>query len=102
MLFSRLRSLNNILSISNRRHMSGSKYAYVRDFELPDQLLPDTFIVFRLDGHHFHRCVFHEAVTKCTGYQRLVLISKDSPTSMVSSSLTTSVPSNSWTKQLRM
>ncbi|KAF8963161.1 tRNAHis guanylyltransferase [Flammula alnicola] len=35
--------------------MANSKYAYVRKFELPDPLLPGTFMVFRLDGHSFHR-----------------------------------------------
>jgi tRNA(His) guanylyltransferase len=35
--------------------MANTKYAYVRDFELPDPLLPDTFMLFRLDGHSFHR-----------------------------------------------
>ncbi|KAI0750554.1 tRNAHis guanylyltransferase [Irpex lacteus] len=35
--------------------MAGTKYAYVRNFELPDVLLPGTFIVLRLDGHGFHR-----------------------------------------------
>jgi tRNA(His) guanylyltransferase len=35
--------------------MAGSKYAYVKNFELPDPLLPGTFMVFRLDGHSFHR-----------------------------------------------
>ncbi|KAF8514550.1 tRNAHis guanylyltransferase [Hysterangium stoloniferum] len=35
--------------------MAGSKYAYVKSFELPDPLLPNTFLVARLDGHGFHR-----------------------------------------------
>ncbi|KAF8903711.1 tRNAHis guanylyltransferase [Gymnopilus junonius] len=35
--------------------MANSKYTYVRDFELPDPLLPGTFMLFRLDGHSFHR-----------------------------------------------
>ncbi|PSR75580.1 hypothetical protein PHLCEN_2v9060 [Hermanssonia centrifuga] len=35
--------------------MAGSKYAYVRSFELPDTLLPGTYILVRLDGHAFHR-----------------------------------------------
>ena len=35
--------------------MAGSRFAYVRNFELPDSLLPDTFIVLRIDGHSFHR-----------------------------------------------
>ncbi|CAL1716157.1 unnamed protein product [Somion occarium] len=34
--------------------MSGSKYAYVKSYETPDNLLPGTFIVVRLDGHAFH------------------------------------------------
>lgn len=35
--------------------MANTKYAYVRNFELPDPLLPGTFPVLRLDGHSFHR-----------------------------------------------
>ncbi|KAJ3516523.1 hypothetical protein NLJ89_g1069 [Agrocybe chaxingu] len=35
--------------------MANSKYAYVRNFELPDPLLPGTFMLLRLDGHSFHR-----------------------------------------------
>ena len=35
--------------------MANSKYAYVRDFELPDPLLPGTYVLFRLDGRAFHR-----------------------------------------------
>lgn len=38
-------------------NMAGSKFAYVRNFELPDPLLPETYIIFRLDGHSFHRSV---------------------------------------------
>ena len=35
--------------------MAASQFAYVRNFELPDNLLPDTYIVLRVDGHSFHR-----------------------------------------------
>lgn len=35
--------------------MANSKYGYVKNFELPDSVLPDTFMLFRLDGHSFHR-----------------------------------------------
>jgi hypothetical protein len=42
-------------SFSSTTTMANSKYAYVRSFELPDPILPDTFMVFRLDGHSFHR-----------------------------------------------
>ncbi|GAA5970709.1 hypothetical protein JCM11641_007407 [Rhodosporidiobolus odoratus] len=34
--------------------MAGSRFAYVRNFELPDPLLPSTFFVIRLDGKGFH------------------------------------------------
>jgi len=35
--------------------MALSRFAYVRNFELPDQLLPGTFILLRIDGHAFHK-----------------------------------------------
>jgi tRNA(His) guanylyltransferase len=34
--------------------MAGSRYAYVRTSELPDSLLPSTFLVIRIDGKGFH------------------------------------------------
>ena len=37
--------------------MAGSRFAYVRKYELSDALLPGTFMVLRIDGHAFHRCV---------------------------------------------
>ena len=40
--------------------MANSKYAYVRNFELPDPLLPGCFLVCRIDGHSFHRCVIRQ------------------------------------------
>ncbi|KAI5990246.1 tRNAHis guanylyltransferase-domain-containing protein [Pisolithus albus] len=35
--------------------MANSKYAYVRNYELSDSLLPGCFLVCRLDGHSFHK-----------------------------------------------
>ncbi|TFY62927.1 hypothetical protein EVG20_g6527 [Dentipellis fragilis] len=35
--------------------MAGSRFEYVKGFELPDPLLPGTFLLYRLDGHSFHR-----------------------------------------------
>ncbi|KDN53610.1 tRNAHis guanylyltransferase [Tilletiaria anomala UBC 951] len=35
--------------------MAGSKYAYVRSFELPDPILPNVFMVVRIDGKGFHK-----------------------------------------------
>jgi hypothetical protein len=36
--------------------MANSRFAYVHDFELPDPLLPGTFIILRIDGHAFNQC----------------------------------------------
>ncbi|EIM82530.1 tRNAHis guanylyltransferase [Stereum hirsutum FP-91666 SS1] len=44
--------------------MAGSRFAYVRNFELPDPLLPGTYMVFRLDGHSFHRFSDEHKFTK--------------------------------------
>ncbi|EMR11188.1 hypothetical protein PNEG_00781 [Pneumocystis murina B123] len=35
--------------------MANSKYEYVRNFEKHDKLLPNTWIVIRLDGNGFHK-----------------------------------------------
>lgn len=35
--------------------MANSKYEYVKNFERSDKLLPNTWIVVRIDGHSFHR-----------------------------------------------
>ncbi len=37
--------------------MANSRYEYVRKFELVDTLLPGCWIVVRLDGKGFTRCV---------------------------------------------
>jgi tRNA(His) guanylyltransferase len=43
--------------------MALSRFAYVRAFELPDPLLPATFILLRIDGLSFHRFFFFLFVT---------------------------------------
>ena len=48
------------------RVMALSRFAYVRDFELPDQLLPGTFILLRIDGHAFHKCPLPNAPVHST------------------------------------
>ena len=35
--------------------MAKSRFEYVRHFELPDNLLPNTYIVVRIDGRNFHK-----------------------------------------------
>ncbi|KAJ7149825.1 Thg1 C terminal domain-containing protein [Mycena crocata] len=54
--------------------MAGSKYAYVRNFELPDPLLPGTFMVLRLDGHSFHRFSEAHEFTKPNDIHALALM----------------------------
>ncbi|TFK99497.1 tRNAHis guanylyltransferase [Pterulicium gracile] len=54
--------------------MAGSKYAYVRRFELPDNLLPGTHIVFRLDGHAFHKFSDEHAFAKPNDLRALELM----------------------------
>lgn len=34
-----------------------ARYEYVRSFEQPDNLLPNTWIVVRIDGRGFHKSV---------------------------------------------
>ncbi|KAJ7082940.1 tRNAHis guanylyltransferase-domain-containing protein [Mycena belliarum] len=54
--------------------MAGSRYAYVRNFELPDPLLPETFMVLRLDGHSFHRFSDEHQFTKPNDTRALALM----------------------------
>jgi tRNA(His) guanylyltransferase len=44
--------------------MAKSKFEYVKQFELPDALLPDCGLIVRVDGHHFSRFV------KAQGFQK--------------------------------
>ncbi|KAI0749384.1 tRNAHis guanylyltransferase [Daedaleopsis nitida] len=54
--------------------MAGSKFAYVRNFELPDPLLPGTFMVLRIDGHAFHRLSDEHNFTKPNDERALQLM----------------------------
>ena len=37
--------------------MAKSKFEYVKGFELNDALMPETYLVVRIDGRGFHKCV---------------------------------------------
>lgn len=37
--------------------MANSKYEYVKTFEQSNRLLPDTYIIVRIDGRGFHKLV---------------------------------------------
>ncbi|KAF7790557.1 hypothetical protein EIP86_001513 [Pleurotus ostreatoroseus] len=54
--------------------MAGTKYAYVKNFELPDALLPGTYIVLRIDGHGFHRFSQEHGFTKPNDERALQLM----------------------------
>jgi len=54
--------------------MAGSKFAYVKNFELPDPLLPNTFILIRIDGHGFHRLSEDHSFTKPNDERALQLM----------------------------
>ncbi|KAH9063629.1 tRNAHis guanylyltransferase [Lactarius vividus] len=54
--------------------MAVSRWAYVRNFELPDTLLPNTFILLRLDGHSFHRFADDHAFVKPNDIRALELM----------------------------
>ncbi|ESK89465.1 putative trnahis guanylyltransferase [Moniliophthora roreri MCA 2997] len=56
--------------------MSGSKFAYVKKYELPDPLLLGTYIVFRLDGHSFHRFSDEHNFTKPNDVRALKLMDR--------------------------
>lgn len=44
--------------------MANSKYEYVRLFEKDDSLLPNTYIVVRIDGRGFHRYRNNNSIKK--------------------------------------
>ncbi|KAF9223272.1 tRNAHis guanylyltransferase [Gyrodon lividus] len=54
--------------------MANSKYAYVRNFELPDPLLQGCFLICRLDGHSFHRFSEEHGFTKPNDERALKLM----------------------------
>ncbi|KAG8946993.1 tRNA-His guanylyltransferase [Tulasnella sp. 424] len=35
--------------------MAATRFAYVKTYELPDPILPNTYFVVRIDGQSFHR-----------------------------------------------
>jgi tRNA(His) guanylyltransferase len=43
-------------NLRSRQTLTKNRYEYVRAFEQSDVLLPNTFIVIRIDGRGFHKC----------------------------------------------
>ncbi|OJJ45624.1 hypothetical protein ASPZODRAFT_133480 [Penicilliopsis zonata CBS 506.65] len=56
--------------------MANSKYEYVKGFEQPDALLPNTWVVVRVDGRGFHKLSDHYAFQKPNDRRALDLMNK--------------------------
>ncbi|TFK45816.1 tRNAHis guanylyltransferase [Heliocybe sulcata] len=56
--------------------MAGSRYTYVKKFELPDNLLPGTYMVVRIDGHGFHRFCDQHSFTRPNDERALKLMDR--------------------------
>ncbi|KAJ5161800.1 tRNA(His) guanylyltransferase [Penicillium capsulatum] len=56
--------------------MANSRFEYVKDFEQPDVLLPNTWIVVRIDGRGFHKLSDHYAFKKPNDRRALDLMNE--------------------------
>ena len=56
--------------------MANSRFQYVKKFELADALLPDTYLVVRLDGHRFTRFTADHDFTKPNDERGLLLMAE--------------------------
>ncbi|WVW80765.1 hypothetical protein I302_102751 [Kwoniella bestiolae CBS 10118] len=62
--------------------MAKSRFEYVRNYELPDPLLPGTFIVVRIDGRGFHKFSDTHAFEKPNDKRALDLMDRAARTVM--------------------
>ncbi|KAH8928608.1 tRNAHis guanylyltransferase [Atractiella rhizophila] len=62
--------------------MSQSRFAYVKTFELPDSLLPSTYLVLRLDGKGFSKFSTAKGFTKPNDERALKLMNSAAETLM--------------------
>ncbi|CAN0330702.1 unnamed protein product [Ectocarpus sp. 6 AP-2014] len=56
--------------------MANSRFQYVKKFELSDALLPDTYLVARLDGHRFTKFTAEHGFTKPNDERGLLLMAE--------------------------
>jgi tRNA(His) guanylyltransferase len=56
--------------------MAKSKYEYTRKFEAPVSLLPEAWIVIRIDGHSFHKFTQTQDFTKPNDLRGLLLMNE--------------------------
>ncbi|CAE6433625.1 unnamed protein product [Rhizoctonia solani] len=62
--------------------MANTRFQYVRSFELPDPLLPNTHLVLRIDGHAFHKFSDSHGFRKPNDERALKLMDKAAQTVM--------------------
>ncbi|CAE7205666.1 unnamed protein product [Rhizoctonia solani] len=62
--------------------MANTRFQYVRSFELPDPLLPNTHLVLRIDGHAFHKFSDAHEFRKPNDERALQLMDKAAQTVM--------------------
>ncbi|CAE6431076.1 unnamed protein product [Rhizoctonia solani] len=62
--------------------MANTRFQYVRSFELPDPLLPNTHLVLRIDGHAFHKFSDAHGFQKPNDERALQLMDKAAQTVM--------------------
>lgn len=56
--------------------MANSRFQYVKKFELSDALLPDTYLIARLDGHRFTKFTADHGFTKPNDERGLLLMAE--------------------------
>ena len=56
--------------------MANSRFQYVKKFELSDALLPDTYLIARLDGHRFTKFTKEHNFTKPNDERGLLLMAE--------------------------
>lgn len=54
--------------------MANSKYSYVKKFEKNDEILPQTYILIRIDGKGFHKFTEIHKFTKPNDTQGIMLM----------------------------
>lgn len=60
---------HSLISYNINKPMANSKYEYVKAFERCPTLLPNTFIVVRVDGRGFHKSVSYLASVESMRFQ---------------------------------
>lgn len=83
MLLKRLLSplVINIKQIRTRK-MANSKFEYVRDYEIEDRLLPNCWIIVRIDGRNFHKFSEKHQFTKPNDIRAINLMNRSALTVM--------------------